>query len=600
MQFSRLVAFATLATCSQVTLGALYSDPSQLPSNTTYDYIVVGSGAGGGVIANRLSEDPSVNVLVIEAGGDSEGLLTMSIPFFGPTLTPDSAVDWNFTTIPQEALYDRTVPYARGHVLGGSTSVNFMVYTRGAKDDFDRWANYTGDDGWSWDALMPYILKMENMTTVTETDKLEPAVHGTTGLLQTSLPEYPLATDAMVLNASQELSDEFPYNADYNSGDMIGISWVQYTIQDGQRVSSSTAYLHPAVAARSNLDILLNTQVTKVTQTGTDNSTGTPIFRGVTFATSADATSYALNVTKEVILSAGAFQSPQLLLLSGIGNSTELSAVGIEAIVDLPGVGQNMQDHPLLSSSWSVANSEITYDDVGQNATLAAELMEEWETEKEGLLVLGPANQFGWLRIPDNSSIFETEEDPSAGPTAGHYELIFTDGFVSFAIPTPSTGHYFSMFSNVVTPASRGSLTLASSDPFAAPLIDPGLLNSDFDIFCMVEAIKAMQTYATASAFDGYLLEPYGPFADAVDDASIEAYARNYTTTVWHATSSCSMAPADSTDGCLNPDLSVKGTIGLRVVDASAMPYIPSAHTQAPTYILAERAADIIKAANAL
>ncbi|THH11293.1 hypothetical protein EW146_g8096 [Bondarzewia mesenterica] len=577
--------------------GALYTDPSQLP-NKSYDYIVVGSGAGGGVIASRLTETSSVNVLVIEAGGNNEGIEGVEIPYFGPTLSPGTILDWNLTTVPQPGLNGRSIAYARGHVLGGSTSINFMVYNRGSKDDFDRWANVTGDSGWSWDSLQPYIKKMEKLVPSADghntSGQIIPSAHGTSGPVGVSLPGYSLATDALVLAASEELSDEFPFNEDVNAGNTIGISWVPYTIQNGSRVSSATAYIEPALS-RSNLDVLINTQVTKVIKTGTND--GVPIFRGVQFATSSSGKKYSLNAAKEVILSAGAVKTPQILKLSGIGNSTELSKFGIKTLVNLPGVGQNLQDHTLLCSSW-YANATQTLDEISQNSTFTAELVQQWETTRTGKLVLGPANQFAWLRLPDNESIWENNADPSAGPTSGHYELLFTDGFVSFTLPTPASGKYFTLFTNVVSPSSRGSITLASADPFAAPLIDPGLLASDVDTTIMVEAIKAGKRFVAANAWNGYILEPYGPFAAANNDTEIEAYAREMSTTVWHPTSSAPMSSKKSKSGVLNPDLTVKGTSGLRVVDASAMPYITAAHTQVGVYILAERAADLIKASD--
>ncbi|KAI0064427.1 alcohol oxidase [Artomyces pyxidatus] len=595
MIFSYRTAFLSLSLAARSALGVLYTDPSQLPASSHYDYIIVGSGAGGGVLSSRLSEISTAKVLLIEAGLNPAGVEATEIPFLGPDLI-GTPFDWNFTTTAQAGLDGRSIAYSRGFALGGSTSVNFMVYTRGSEDDYNRWAKVTGDSGWSWNSLQPYFKKMEKLVAsadnLSQSGKLIPSIHGTSGPVDVSLPGFQLVTDNLVIGATADFPTQFPFNEDMNSGNTIGIGWVQYTIGGGQRASSFTSYIQPALS-RSNLDVLINTQVTKVMQTGT--SGGLPVFRGVQFGTSANGPLYALNATHEVILSAGAVKTPQILLLSGIGPSAQLSKLGIKTIVNNAHVGANLQDHPLLSSQYSV-NSTATFDSISQNATLAGEIQEQWETSKTGEFTLGPANQLGWLRLPKNSSIFKSTADPSAGPTSGHYELIFTDGFVSFAIPSPSTGNYFSLFTNVVSPSSRGSITLASTNPFAAPLIDPGLLNSPFDIYTMVQAIKAGKQFMTASAFNGFILEPYGDFAAAVTDAEIEAYARTYSTTVWHPTSSAAMTSVNSSGGVLNPDLTVKSTVGLRVVDASAFPYVPAAHPQTAVYILAERAADLIKA----
>ncbi|KAI0260754.1 aryl-alcohol oxidase-like protein [Gloeopeniophorella convolvens] len=591
MFLPRRLSLLSLSLSFGCSLGALFTDPSQLPQGKTYDYIVVGSGAGGGVIGSRLSELSGVNVLIIEAGINVDGVLETEIPFLGPNLIGTS-FDWNFTTTPQAGLNGRSIAYARGHALGGSTSINFLVYTRGSEDDWDRFASTTGDKGWSWSALQPYIKKMEKLVAPADNHntqgQINPSIHGTSGPVDVSLPGFGLPTDSRVIAATGDLGSQFPFNEDMNSGNTIGVGWVQYTIGGGQRASSYTSYIKPALG-RPNFDVLINTQVTKIIQTGT--SSGKPVFRGVQFATSASAPRFSLNATTEVILSAGAVQTPQLLLLSGIGDSGALSKLGIKTIVNNANVGENLQDHVLLSSPFTV-NSTQTFDLIFQNPDVANSLVSQWTSSHTGELVLGPANQLGWFRLPSSA----IPSDPSAGPTSGHYEFIFTNGFVSFAVPSPPTGNYFSLFTNVVSPASRGTVTLKSSNPFDAPLVDPGLLSSPTDIAIMREAIKAGKTFMADKAWNGWILEPFGDFANAVTDAQIEAYARQFSTTVWHPSGSAAAGQTNG-GGVLNPDLTVKGTVGLRVVDASAFPFVPAAHTQAPTYILAERAADLIKAA---
>ncbi|THH18790.1 hypothetical protein EW146_g2256 [Bondarzewia mesenterica] len=579
--------------------GKLYTNPSQLSKHRSYDYIVVGGGAGGGVVANRLTENSDIRVLLIEAGSSDYKNVNIEVPWFAPALA-GTQFDWNFTTVAQPGLNGRSIPYPRGYVLGGSTAINYMTHCRGSKDDYDRWAEVTGDDGWSWDSLHPYMLKMEKLTPPADhhntVGEIDPRLHGTSGPVGFSLPGHLLPTDDRVLNASAELSDDFPFNLDFNSGNTIGISWIQNTIEDGERVDAATAYIAPALS-RSNLDVLVNTHVTRVIQTGTQS--GIPIFRGVQLAQSSSSAKYILNASKEVIISAGAVKTPHILMLSGIGDSSQLSLFGIDTIVDLPDVGQNLQDHPLLTSSYTVKSND-TLDNLIQDARFTANRLELWKANHTGELVLAPANQLGWFRLPGNAAIFDKVADPSAGPRSAHYEFIFTDGFVSFKEAAPSGGHFFTVFTNVISPSARGNITLRSSDPFDAPSINPNLLGTEFDIYTMREAVKAARTYMSAKAWDGWILEEFGAFAEAQSDAEIEQYARNFGHTVSHVTGTVAMGKSGSAgrgSGALNSDLTVKGTVGLRVVDASAFPFIPSAHTQSPTYILAERAADLVKSA---
>ncbi|KAH9039645.1 aryl-alcohol-oxidase from pleurotus Eryingii [Lactarius pseudohatsudake] len=576
----------------QSVFAAVYTDPSTLP-DYPYTYIIVGAGPGGSVLANRLSANPNNRVLLIEAGPSDTVNPSIPIPFLCTTLVP-SVVSWNYTTVPQTGLGGRSIAYLRGRTLGGSTSINYMVWTRGPASDFDRLAHETGDSGWSWKSLRRTLIGVEALVAPQDghdtAGEIDPSIHGSNGPVKISVQDTtPL--DSRIFNTTMQLA-EFPSNEDMNSGNPLGIGWSQFSIGGGKRTSASDSYLTPVLSS-SNLDVLLDTQVTKVVQTGSRG--GLPIFRGVQFAQSVSGPLFSRNATKEVILAAGAVNTPQLLMLSGIGDSAQLSQFNIRTIVNLPDVGKNLQDHVLLPNVFSV-NSNFTNDDIGRNTTLFQNDLAQWKQSHTGPFATSIADSIGWLRLPKNSTIFKTVDDPSSGSQAPHYEFIFINQFFSAVQPPPTTGHFMTIASNLITPTSRGSITLASANTFDAPNIDLALLNSDFDIFTIREAIKAALRFAAAPAWRDYVIGPFGDLAEAKTDAEIEAYARSHSASVFHPSSTAFMSRKGSARGVVNPDLSVKETIGLRIVDASVLPYVPAAHPQAVLYIIAERAAKLIAA----
>ncbi|KAJ6494581.1 alcohol oxidase [Mycena sanguinolenta] len=577
---ARLLLAGILALSTTLCSGIILQNAAALEAlKINFDFIVVGGGTAGNVVANRLSDSPGTMVLLLEAGGSNADVLNIIVPFYAPVATPDTAQDWNYTTTAQVGLNGRSVSYNRGFVLGGSSSVNYMVYTRGSVDDFDRWAKVTGDEGWSWDSLYPYFLKNEDFASNT-TGHYNPEVHGYSGINTVSLSGFPTPIDSRIIDTTTQL-DGYPFNLDMNSGNPIGIGWGQATIKDGSRSSSATSYLGSQYISRPNLHVLLNARVTRVLQTATG------VVRSVEFVQDLDGPKYTVNATKEVILSAGSIGSPNILLHSGIGDSAALTELGIPSVHNLPAVGQNLTDHSLLFLQFLV-NSTATWDTTTRNATLATEEFTEWDTSRTGPLVDNPLSHMGWLRL--NSSQLTGYTDPSAGPTSAHYELIFCNGMLP---PPPATGNFMSILPVVVSPASRGSVTLGSNNPLEDPLINPNLLGADVDLVIMREAVKSAIRYTTAPAWDDYVLSTVG--LTDTSDAGIDAYIRANAGTIYHPVGSVAMSPEGASWGALNPDLTVKGLTGIRVVDMSIVPFIPAAHTQVSAYIIGERASDLIK-----
>ncbi|OCH88051.1 aryl-alcohol oxidase-like protein [Obba rivulosa] len=569
---------------------ALHTAPSQL-SRTEYDFVIVGAGTAGNVLANRLSEESSFTVLVVEAGIPNSAVVADEVPYLASTLFPNTPLTWNYTTASQSGLNGREITYPRGRALGGSSTINLQAWTRASRDDWDRFANFTGDSGWSWDEIFPYMIKSESLVQPPDhhntSGAIVPSLHGTTGPVQISLGGFPMETDQRVLNTTQELPEEFPFNEDMNSGSPLGIGWLPFSVDtQGKRSSSATAYLQPIIS-RPNVDVLVMTQVTQIIASGTVN--GLPHFDAIQVAQSRTSSRMQIMAKKEVILSAGAVNSPLLLQLSGIGNPATLRAVGIKPIVELNDVGQNLADHPFLTVQWSVDSTAETTDLIARNATLANQLLQEWETTGTGRYCDPGSNQVAWLKAGGDT------QDASAGPTAAQIELMFFDGFVSLVQGIPATGDFFTVGVAVSSPFSRGSITLASNDPFDSPVIDPGLLSDSRDMSVMVQAVKMAMQMLQASTWDGYILKPATELSPTSSDAEIANFARNFTSTEFHPAGSLRMAPSSSQEGVVNPNLQVKGASGLRVVDASVFPFIPAGHLQACVYAVAERAGDLIK-----
>ncbi|TFK36268.1 pyranose dehydrogenase [Crucibulum laeve] len=570
---------------------AVYERFEDLPNGAPFDFIIIGGGTAGSVLANRLTENQRWRVLVIEAGPSNEGVLDSEVPFFYTAL-PGSKYDWNFTTIPQANLNGRSIVYPRGFILGGSSSINGLFYTRGSSSDFDRFARVTGDPGWSWKNMFPYFLKSEKWSPPADhhstIGEFNPSLHSTHGMLPVSLPGFPESIDNRVIQTTKDLPIEFPYNVDMNSGSPLGVGWLVASIGNGTRSSAATAYLGPKFITRPNLHVVLNTNVQRVLRT---NNNKIPEIRTAEILSGSKLVN--LTARKELIISTGSIGTPHLLLRSGIGDETELKNIGIQPIIQSPSVGKNLSDHPFIALAWFVNATNGTNDDIRNNQTLQSTFLAQWNATRTGPMVDAAVNHVAWMRLPKNASIFERFSDPSSGKNSPHYEIAISNGG-GFFVSAP-TAHFVGAGISMVSPVSRGSVTLRSNNPVDAPLIDPAFLSSEFDIVTMRMAVTAAGQFFAGPSWKDYVLQPAGAFANATTDELLDNAIRNAVATTKHPVGTAAMSAKGSDFGVVDPDLKVKNIEALRIVDASIMPFVPAGHPQAAVYAIAERASDIIK-----
>ncbi|KAJ7851624.1 aryl-alcohol oxidase [Mycena olivaceomarginata] len=566
----------------------IYENVAHLPG-LSYDFVIV--GAAGNVVANRLTENPKFSVLVLEAGLSNEGVIDSVVPFFDADLLAQPIYDWNYTTVPQPGLNGRNIAIQRAFMLGGCTSHNFMVYTRGSAEDYDRFAAVTGDPGWSWDRLLPYFFKNEKWTEPADhhdtRGQFNPAVHSTKGINSVSLAgfQWPIFSQH-VIEATRELPEEWPFNLDTNSGKPLGLGWLQSTIGGGKRSSSATSYLGPQFIRRKNLHILLHAQATKLVNPS--HVGGKVAFGGVQF--SQDGVLFTAKAAKEIILSAGAVGTPSILLHSGIGDRTTLTSLGIKSLIHLPSVGRNASDQPTFNAAQWLVNSTQTLDSIYQNTTLFNEAYGEWNRTHTGLFATqGGPTHLAWLRLDPESFAAINFTDPSAGPNSPHFQVIFIPlGF-------QATGNGITAGIIVVNPVSRGSVTINSSNPLDSPIVDFGFLQSEIDLFIIRQAVPKLLRFFKASTWKNYLIAPVLDLENLSDDA-LDELIRNSAVSISHFVGTAAMSARNAPYGVVDPDLLVKGAKGLRIIDASVFPFVPSANTQAGTYVIAERGADLVKA----
>ncbi|KAJ7228440.1 pyranose dehydrogenase [Mycena pura] len=577
-----LVILAFIAPC----LCNIYENVADLPG-LSYDFVIVGGGTAGNVVANRLTEDPKFSVLVLEAGVSNEGVTDSIVPFFVEDLLAEPNIyEWKDL---------------QAHILGGCSAHNGMVYTRGSAEDYDRFAAVTRDEGWSWNRLLPYFFKNEKWTEPVDhhdtRGQFDPSVHSTEGINAVSLAGFPWPVLSQhIIEGTKELPDEWRFNLDMNSGKPLGLGWLQSTIGGGERSTSATSYLGPEFIQRQNLHVLLHARVAKLVDSR--HVDGKLTFGGVQF--SQGGVLFTANAAKEIILSAGPVGTPAVLLHSGIGDKATLMGLGIPALLDLPSVGRNASDQPLIEAGWFV-NSTQTVESITQNVTRFNEAFAEWNRSHTGPFSTQATTHIAWLRLDAETLASNNFTDPSAGPNSPHIEVPFGPSASVSEVPSgpgapASSDNGMSARMIILNPVSRGSVTINSSNPFDSPIIDVGFFQSDIDLFTARQAVHKLLKFMKAPTWQNYIIAPITNLENLSDNA-LDEFIRNTARSAFHLVGTAAMSAKDARYGVTDPDLLVKGAAGLRVIDASVMPFVPSAHTQAATYVIAERGADLVKEA---